>query len=656
MEFKLDLRPSSLYSRFILHVLLPPLGVLLISSLIGIYLLSGFLHRQAVNSLKLSATTTSSMLQRELTLRETVLKQTSSELYVIKNEYNQGRTELESDRTACRAYIRRTATYTGAPNGVCDQFRIDPLGGTSLTSFDRTYQGFGEALIQNQDQRINERLTAYKQFFPETMALLILNDDKSVVSSAYSGAFSNAQSLFKVDAEAALKTQVYGKVTTVSKLKLAIFAFKIPGGSVLAAYDINDPHFLKEILDRAPINKNQALVAVLDDTGTPVYPRFKHNESFTKHATALRSAHQAKLKLDDIDHTVVSSPVDPAADWQIAVASPTAVVLTPVRDALFAAAGITVLLMVIFLWVGTFFIRRASGSIVDLVKGAKKFGEGQLQYKIKLIDYSESELSLLADTMNTMARHIAAAELAIDEKNKEFISIATHELRAPLTAIIGNLELFKSTNTAKLNEKTAQKIDQAYSATTRLRDLVNDMLDVARLESRENKRQPLESIDITLVINDVLDAMAVVATDAKIDVTYDAAHAKNVLADKQLLRIIMSNFISNALKYSPQHGKVVIAHKLQNGYLVTTIADTGMGIPKDQQAHIFEKFFRVKHEDRAHITGTGLGMYIVKQYIEQMHGHVSFTSVYGEGTQFSFSLPLAHTAGDYSKNEAGVKD
>ena len=644
MNFKYvkpNLHLSSLYSRFILRVLAPPFGILLLLSLVGLYILNGWLHTQAVDTLRRGASTTATTLQRELTLRETVLKQTGSELYLIKNEYNQGRTTLEKNRTACRAYIRQTGTYVGAPDGACDQFRAGLLGGINLASFDRTYRELGEALIKNHDQRINERLTAYKQFFPETMALLILNEHKSVVCSAYSGAFIEAVVSFKTDAEAAIKTTVYGKLVTISKLRLAVFAFKIPGGSVLAAYDIDDSHFLKQVRDSAPIDKNQALATILDKAGKPIYPKLRNNESFTQNAAALQSGREVKLPLDSIEHTVVSSPVGPNGEWQVAVASPTALVLAPVRDAVLTAAIIIGALLVVFLWVGTFFIRRTSGSIVALVDGAKRFGQGHLHHKIKLDRRSESELLELADTMNAMARHIAADEREIDEKNKEFTSIATHELRAPLTAIIGNLTLFREKNNVKLDDKMADKIEQAYSATTRLRDLVNDMLDVAHLESRGIAELPLGPTDIKVAVNDVLNAMSVLATNSDIEVTYNPAHASKVVADMQLLHIIMNNFISNAIKYSRPHDKVTISHKVDGKHLVTTVKDTGLGIPKDQQEHIFEKFFRVKLEDRTEITGTGLGMYIVKQYVEQMHGKVWFTSVHGKGTEFSFSLPIA---------------
>lgn len=647
MKFKPILYLSSLYGRFILRVLVPPLTILLALCLIGLYLLNNVLQTQAVNNLRRSATTTASTLERELKLRETVLKQTGSELYLIKNEYKQGRAKLEKNRTACRTYIQQTGTYFGSPKGACDQFQGGLVGDVNLiTSFDRTYRELGEALIKNHDQRINERLTAYKQFFPETMALLILNDNKSVVSSAYSGNFNKVESIFKADGKAALKNPVFGKMMTVSGVEIAVFAFQIPGGSVLAAYDVSNDHFLKQAWNNAPVDKSQTLVTILDTDGKPVYPKFKNTNSFSEqNISDLRANRDIKMNLDAIEHTAVASPLGPTNSWQVAVASPTAIVLAPVRDALIVTILIMAFLMVIFLWVGTFFIRHASRSIVDLVNGAKRFGEGHLQHKIKLSKHSESELLQLAETMNSMARHIAATEKSINEKNKEFISIATHELRAPLTAIVGNLTLFRETHKAKLNEKDAQKIDQAYSATVRLRDLVNDMLDVAHLESKAHSH-PLGPVNIKSAIHDVLNAMAIVSHDTKIAIEYNEKNARSVVGNKQSLHIVMNNFVSNALKYSRPHDKVTISHRVEGAHLITTVEDTGLGIPEDQQAHIFQKFFRVNLEDRSNVTGTGLGMYIVKQYIEQMKGKVWFTSTYGKGTQFSFSLPIADSKTD----------
>mgnify|MGYP006144374171 CR=1 FL=1 len=116
------------------------------------------------------------------------------------------------------------------------------------------------------------------------------------------------------------------------------------------------------------------------------------------------------------------------------------------------------------------------------------------------------------------------------------------------------------------------------------------------------------------------------------------------MADKTKLDIILTNFTSNAIKYNREGGKVTVSHALQDNMVVTSVQDNGLGIPAEQQAKMFQKFFRVEGDDRKNIPGTGLGMYITKQFIEAMGGKLWFESVAGQGTTFHFSLPVAQAA------------
>jgi signal transduction histidine kinase len=147
-------------------------------------------------------------------------------------------------------------------------------------------------------------------------------------------------------------------------------------------------------------------------------------------------------------------------------------------------------------------------------------------------------------------------------------------------------------------------------------------------------------VAIKPIIEDVMVTMAVVADIAKVNLQYKSAHAGTVIADEQRLRIIINNFVSNAIKYNRPDGRVIISHLVKGDQLITSIEDNGLGIPDDQKAHMFEKFFRVEHEDRKTVTGTGLGMYITKQYIDDMHGQLWFESSHGKGTTFYVSLPM----------------
>lgn len=638
MKFRLKLRSGNLYSRFIIRVLAPPFLILLILSLVALQQLDSILHRQAIEDLSRSADTTATVLEREFSLRETVLKQTGAELFVIKTEYNANRKKLDSDRDACRGYIKQKATHIGAPGGVCEPF-LSGIAGSSanLAALEDEYVKLGEAIIKDQNQRTAERLSAFKQFFPETLALLIIDSNKQVVSSAYSGAFKASNKIFQTDAEAALAKPIRGKVSESSGFTLATFAFQIPGGSVLAAYDVHNEQFIRPVWASAPIDRSQAAVFLLDSMGNPVYPAVKNGGSFQKNAADLRRKPYIETSLDTVAHTVVGSPVG-YSNWLAVVASPTAAVLAQSRDTQLAGMVLIGSFIIGFLWVGTFFIRRTIRNIVSLVSGATVFGSGKLDYKIKLDHHPDGEFLRLADTMNSMAGRISSAEHAMDEKNKEFISIATHELRSPLTAIIANLTLFRDIHEQKLDDKAKHTVDQAYFSTVRLRDLVNDMLDVAHLESGHSEPK-ISAVPMKPLINDMLASMATVAKNAKVSLRYDDTHAASVLADPQRLRIILSNLVSNAIKYNRPNGHVAISHHLKNDQLVTVIEDNGLGIPEDQKARMFEKFFRVQHDDRRGIVGTGLGMYIVKQYVEQMHGKIWFESVHGKSTIFYFSLP-----------------
>lgn len=644
MKFKNFLRNklpvSNLYGRFILRVLVPPFLALLILSTLIIHQLDVILHKQAISDLKRSAVTTAATLEQEFLLRETVLKQTGAELFVIKTEYNTNRVNLDNNRNACRAYIIQKNTYNGAPNGVCEPFlRGLSAGSGPLVSLENEYIKLGEQLVKDQSQRINERLSAFKQFFPETLALLIIDDNKRVVSSAYSGAFNGTNEIFQPDAEAALLNPIRGKVTSTPDFNMATFAFKIPGGSALASYDLQHEYFIRQAWASAPIDRSRALAVLLDSQGNPVYPALADAENLKTHSEELRSQPFMKFPLNGTEHTAVAAPAG-SSNWQTVVASPTAAVLAPLRDAQLAAVVIIGMFIVGFLWVGTYFIRRTLRNIVSLVNGAVVFGGGKLDHKIKLNRHADTEFVQLADTMNTMAGRIAEAEHAMDVKNKEFISIATHELRSPLTAIIANLTLFRDVHQAKLDDKAKHTIDQAYFSTVRLRDLVNDMLNIARLESGQSEAV-LTTVPVKPLIQDVVSLMENMAKIAKVSLVYIDTHASSVTADEQRLRIIINNFISNAIKYNRPEGHVVVSHEIKDNQLVTIISDDGLGIPEDQKAHMFEKFFRVKDDDRMKVTGTGLGMYIVKQYIEQMGGQIWFESVHGKSTKFSFSLPLA---------------
>lgn len=636
----MSLFAGSLHRRFVLRVLMPPLIMLLILSIIGLWQFDRLQRGQAIDELHRSAADTASKLDREFALRETVLRNTGSELFAIKSEYQANRSKLDADRQACRTYIKQTLTFKGAPNSVCDPFRGGFASASNLlVGVEDEYVRLSQQLIDEQNRQINEWLNAFKQLFPEALSLIIIDSAKQVVSSAQVDTTTDMDTPLRPDAEAALIHPILGKQTTVGKFRLSLFALPIQGGSVLVAYDTLNTSFIHQIWAATPIDRKKAIAAILDAQGNLVYPDFKDKDVFKGVDATLSKHSSADVNIGSITYTVVGARTT-ESDWTVVVASPTAVLASQVYDARFFGIVIVGLLVVSFAWIGTFFIRRTIRTITRLVSGAVIFGSGRLNYKIKL-DNADEEFEQLAETMNAMAARISDDEHKIEEKNKEFISVTTHEIKTPLAIISGYLSLFHDMHSSRIKRVDAhanELVDQAYAATVRLNNMVSDMLNAARLESKQSKIV-LAPTDLRQIIRDALSALRMVAGINNIQLKYHEANYVPVVGDVSILQIVLSNFVSNAIKYNRPGGHVIISHKQDNGQLVTAVADNGLGIPKDQQAHMFKKFFRVSNEDREHIAGTGLGMYVVKAYVEQMGGKVWFESVHGKGTTFYFSLP-----------------
>ena len=630
---------SNLQRRFIVRVLAPPFLVLLCLGLLIFWQLDNIVRDQATSDLRRASTTTAAKIEREFALRQTILKRTGEELFVIKSEYRADLAELDTNRTACSAHVKQKKTFLGAPEGVCDPFLAAFASkGPTLQAIEDSYVTSGEAINQNQKQRINERLESFKKFFPETMALLVVDKKGQLLSSALSGLDSDSLKTLLPTAISAQKTPTDGKLVTIKDIRIGVFAYPIPEGSVLAAYDLSSESFIKDSWQSTPIDKSKGLAVITDSLGNIVYPELPLGNSIAESNLELRTNHYTDLYLRQVEHIAVAGEAD-ASKWMVVVASPKAVVFGPVRDAQIIAVLIIGSLLVGFLWVGAFFIQRTVKNILGLVGGALIFASGKLDHKIELKN-ADQEFVQLGDTLNTMAGRIAAAEKDADEKNKEFISVATHELRTPLTAIIGNLSMVYEDMNDKLAPEVKPMIEQAFKGTNRLKDLINDMLDVARLEGGRAEFKILP-IQIESVAGSVVDNLQITAQEHGLGLSYDKTNALGVLADDSRLTIVMNNFVSNALKYNRPNGTVKVSHSRQDGQLVTAIADTGLGIPEAQKAHMFEKFFRVDDADRKSVIGTGLGMYITQEYVIAMGGKVWFESTQGVGTTFFFSLPLA---------------
>ncbi|MCX6714982.1 MAG: ATP-binding protein [Candidatus Uhrbacteria bacterium] len=239
-----------------------------------------------------------------------------------------------------------------------------------------------------------------------------------------------------------------------------------------------------------------------------------------------------------------------------------------------------------------------------------------------------------------MARDISRMK-KIEKMRIEFVSIASHQLRTPLTGIKWFSELLLNEHVGKLNAEQKEYLRQIAHSNQRMINLVNDLLEVSHIDEAGKYKIDFQKQDFSEVIKQVVDQQRVLAEMKQIQIQLDPNCLKKnlILMDRSKIEQVLQNILNNAVKFSQPKGKIHLSCKKETGQLSCSVQDFGMGIPKHQQSQIFEKFFRADNAINAG-DGTGLGLYIAKSIIEAHKGKIWFESKEGKGTTVYFSLPI----------------
>lgn len=220
----------------------------------------------------------------------------------------------------------------------------------------------------------------------------------------------------------------------------------------------------------------------------------------------------------------------------------------------------------------------------------------------------------------------------------EFVSIASHQLRTPLSGMRWSLNLLKGGRCSAAD--SASFIDLIEEGTERMIKLVNDLLDVSRIEMGKNTFLPRQT-NIFVLAQKIINNSQLFAKANNISLQLEALETlPNVFIDPDKISMVIQNLIDNAIKYTKGQGEVKVKLEEEGKFVQVAIKDTGVGIPKSQQKHIFQKFFRSDNIMKHQTVGTGLGLFIAKAVIEQNKGKIWFESEEGKGTTFYFTLPI----------------
>ena len=281
-------------------------------------------------------------------------------------------------------------------------------------------------------------------------------------------------------------------------------------------------------------------------------------------------------------------------------------------------------------------------SLASVASYAIKDSELSNVFKIQLkaLQSSIMDKTIAVKTIKEQNEKILEA----DKAKNEFIANISHELRTPLNAIIGFSEVLGSKIFGELNEKQTEYINDIYTSGVHLLGMINEILDISKIESNAMKITYSEFIPNN-AINEVLSVMSPLANKKSIDMNFETQTEKKVALDYQKFQQILYNLLSNAIKFTPENGKIDIHIKEEKNNIVLSVKDSGKGIEKEAQSKIFDKFVQLENTYTKTGSSTGLGLTITKKFVEMMNGTIHVESEIGEGAKFIISLPMEQANG-----------
>lgn len=227
----------------------------------------------------------------------------------------------------------------------------------------------------------------------------------------------------------------------------------------------------------------------------------------------------------------------------------------------------------------------------------------------------------------------------VEEAKSNFVSLASHQLRTPLTALKWIIEAFRKGKVGELNEKQKELINDANTSALNMSETINTMLMLSRIEAGKLRVEEMQ-IDVDKLVQEICSEQEIQVTNKKQTVSISIEPNLQLRSDAAMLKEIVRNLLSNAIKYTPEKGKIIVTAQQKMGEILISVKDSGFGIPPEEQQKIFSKFFRASNVLNKETEGTGLGLYLVYSLTRMLQGSISFESKEDQGTTFFVTIPL----------------
>jgi signal transduction histidine kinase len=300
--------------------------------------------------------------------------------------------------------------------------------------------------------------------------------------------------------------------------------------------------------------------------------------------------------------------------------------------------------------------------LASLTDATTKMSQGDLNQKVKpSFWFFKDEITVLTENFNSMAENLSESYASLEEKveqrtheladardeavaanqsKSEFVSVVSHELKLPMTSIKGYSDLMLSGATGPLNPNQTDFLATIRNNVNRMATLVSDLADISRIESGNIRLEP-RSVPVWDVIDEVVTLTKMQVTQKNQTLTVDIPHElPKSWCDRNRLAQIITNLISNANKYTPEGGEILVQAVRDGDMIQIKVEDNGHGMTAEDQQLLFSKFFRSADEKVREAPGTGLGLSITKNLIELQGGRIWFESEFRKGTAFYFTVPV----------------